>query len=207
MPKLHKAGKLVYFLWRKGAEGCGVCGGEATAVLALELRQQLHAHKENLLKGRDSRHYWMTLGAQDICSLASLWLCGLLRAGRCGAEAGGGGGAGRPRARAEAGCRCAGFQCVVSEINSEMAVTFSLNDSPRKSPRQYSNLVNHLSENFGDHLSEVTPSVLFPPTVARNRGFPLFTAQPVTFCEHRYCEGRGSSRSDKDQGEQAQKFS
>lgn len=105
----------------------------------------------------------------------------------------GGGGAGRPRARAEAGCRCAGFQCVVSEINSEMAVTFSLNDSPRKSPRQYNNLVNHLSENFGDHLSEVTPSVLFPPTVARNRGFPLFTAQPVTFCEHRYCEGRGSS--------------
>lgn len=163
-------------MWWRGHCSLG-SGAQATASCS----------QENSLKGRDSRHYWMTLGAQDICSLASLWLCDLLRAGRCGAEAGGGG-AGRPRVQVEAG-----FQCVVSEINSETAVTFSLNDSPKKSPRQYSNLVNHLSENFGNHLSEVIPSVLFPPTVVRNRGFPLFTAQPVTFCEHRYCEGQGSS--------------
>lgn len=115
---------------------------------------------------------------------------------------------------------------MVSETNSETTVMLSLNDSPKKSPRQYSNFVNRLSENLGDHPSEVIPSVLFPPTVVRNRGFPLLTAHPVIFYEHRCCGGAGlqlpaglwsqvieamkredSSRSDRDQGEQAQKFS
>lgn len=86
-----------------------------------------------LTKG--SRQQWMALGTQGIYFLAVLWLCGPLRAGRCGADAGGKdpGPESRPVGRA-------GFQYVVSEANSEKPDMLPLNDSPKKSPQQYSSL-------------------------------------------------------------------
>ena len=82
--------------------------------------------QEDSLKGQDSRHYWMTLGTLDICSLAALWFVVLSEQEGVGQKLGGCG-VGKdpePELRQEG---CAGYvQCVVSETNSEKIVMLFL---------------------------------------------------------------------------------
>lgn len=71
---------------------------------------------------------------------------------------------------------CTGCQYVVSETNSEKIVMLSSNDSPpKKNPQQHSSFVK------AKQKQRPVRGDLFPPTVVRNKGFPLLAGHPITY--------------------------